>query len=44
MPPIKMSTKLRALSAQLAPLLIETQAGEPALLWGGATYPIRPRE
>ncbi|MCC6665126.1 MAG: DUF1285 domain-containing protein [Polyangiaceae bacterium] len=29
---------------QLAPLLIETQAGEPALLWGGATYPIRPRE
>ena len=29
---------------QLAPLLDETQAGEPALTFGGATYPIRPRE
>lgn len=29
---------------QLAPLLSETPAGEPALVWGGATYAVRARE
>ncbi|MBI3202970.1 MAG: DUF1285 domain-containing protein [Myxococcales bacterium] len=29
---------------ELAPLLVETDAGEPALRLSGATYPVRPRE